>query len=62
MVRISGVSSDPGFELSGLNYIENNTTKPRGMEIWFELAGVELSGIRVTEVIRYSSFPLYTMT
>ena len=46
MVRIDGVSSYPGFELSGLNCMESNTPKPRRVEIWFELAGV-----RVTEVI-----------
>ena len=48
MVRISGVSSYPGFELSGSNSVESSTPKSRGMEIWFELIGVQ-----VTEVILY---------
>ena len=48
MVRISGVSSYPGFKVSGLNCIENSTPKPGGMEIWFEVAGVR--------VIRGSSY------
>ena len=43
MVQISGVSSHPGFELSRSNCIENITLKPKGMEIWFELAGVRAS-------------------
>ena len=38
MVRISGVSIYPGFELSGSNCTENSTPKQRGMEIWFEWA------------------------
>ena len=42
MVRISGVSNYPGFELSGSNCIEKSTPKPRGMEVWFELAGVRV--------------------
>ena len=42
MVKISGASSHPGFELSRSNCIENITPKPRGMEIWFGLAGVRV--------------------
>ena len=37
MVRISGISSCPGFELS-----ENSTPKPKGMEIWLVLAGIRV--------------------
>ena len=47
--RITGVSSYLEFELSGSNCVENSTPKPRGMEIW-----LELSGVRVTEVILYN--------
>ena len=55
MVRIRRVSSYTGFELSGLNCIENSTPNPRGMEmeIWFELAGVLVIQVSVTEVILY---------
>ena len=48
LVPISEVSSYPGFKVSGLHCLENSTTKPRGMEIWFEVAGVR--------VIRGSSY------
>ena len=41
-VRISGISSHPGFELSRSNCIENITPKPRGMEIRFESVGVRV--------------------
>ena len=53
MVRISRVSSNTGFELSGSNCIENSTPKPRGMKIWVESAGVRVILVRITEVILY---------
>ena len=40
MVRISWISSYLGVRLSGSNCIKNSTPKPKGMEIWLELAGV----------------------
>ena len=51
MVQITRVSSHPGFELSRSNCIENITPKPRGMEIWFELAGVRVIWDGVTEAV-----------
>ena len=42
MGQISWVSSYPGLELSRLNCIEYSTPKPRGMKIWFELAGIRV--------------------
>ena len=53
MIRISGVSSYPGLELSGSNCEENSTPKPRGMKIWFKLMGVL--------VIRDSIYQGYTV-
>ena len=37
MVQTSGVSSYPGFELSGSSCIDS-TPRPKGMEVWFEFA------------------------
>ena len=42
MVRISEVSSYPGFELSGSNCVENSSPKPSPTEIPFEFAGVRV--------------------
>ena len=38
-VRISGVSSCPGFEFSVSNYRESSTPKPRGIEIVVRVIG-----------------------
>ena len=57
MLRISGVSSYPGFELTGSNCIENSTPEPRGMQIWFEITGVRV--IRVLKLPKlYCSYTL----
>ena len=53
MVRTDRISSYLGFELRWWNCIENSTSKPRGMEIWFELPWVP--------VIQGSSYRSYTV-
>ena len=47
--QLMGFSSQPGYELSWSNCMENSTPKPRRMEIWFKfIAGVRvIRGIRV---------------